>query len=108
MLKDMFVSVLLDPGSMDTSKKLSALLLRYGFERMQRACWESSSVTEEICVSLRRDIDRITDYYDSVRIYQYPVHGVFTITILNKKRWRRVILKPSQESPHEGTHQGQE
>ena len=39
-------------------------------------------------------IDKVTDYYDRVRIYQYPVNGFMAITELNKKRWRRCMLRP--------------
>ena len=48
---------------------------------------------EKELARLKRDIDRRTDAYDSVRIYQYPLDDVLVITTLRDKRWRRVIVK---------------
>ena len=66
----MFVSVMIDPGGEESAAHLSELLTFYGFERVQRACWESSTVSEKQLATLKREIDRLTDYYDVIRIYQ--------------------------------------
>ena len=81
----MFVSVMIDPGGEESAAHLSELLTFYGFERVQRACWESSTVSEKQLATLKREIDRLTDYYDVIRIYQYPVEGVLAISSLAKK-----------------------
>ena len=81
----MFVSIMIDPGGEESAAHLSELLTFHGFERMQRVCWESVTVNEKQLVSLKREIDRITDYYDVIRIYQYPVEGVLAISTLAKK-----------------------
>ena len=42
---------------------------------------------------LKRDIDRVTDHFDRVRFYQYPYEEQMIITMLEKKRWKRIILE---------------
>lgn len=90
----MFVSVVLDPGSQDSAKALAMLLSQYGFVKIQRACWENTSITEKRVHTLKKDIDSVTDYYDTIRMYQYPVNALMAITELNKKKWRRCLLRP--------------
>ncbi|NLM00089.1 MAG: CRISPR-associated protein Cas2 [Treponema sp.] len=90
----MFVSAILDPGSPDTAKALAWILTRYEFVKVQRACWEHAAFTEKKLNDLKKDIDRVTDYYDCVRLYQFPVNGNLAITEMQKKKWRRSILRP--------------
>ena len=66
----MFVSIMIDPGGEESAVHLSELLTFHGFERVQRACWESSTVNEKQLIDLKREIDRVTDYYDVIRMYQ--------------------------------------
>jgi len=94
----MFVSVMIDPGGEESAAHLSELLTFHGFERMQRVCWESVTVNEKQLISLKREIDRVTDYYDVVRIYQYPVEGVLAISTLTKKKWRKLLIRPPKGS----------
>ncbi len=90
----MFVSVVIDPGGKETAANLAEVLTANGFERVQRACWESVTITENGLTALKQDIDRVTDYYDVVRLYQYPIQDVLAITTLYKKKWRRVLVRP--------------
>lgn len=90
----MFVSVVLDPGSVDSARFLSSILTQYGFNKVQRACWEHTALSEKKLHMLKKDIDRVTDYYDSIRMYQYPVQGMLALTELQKKQWRRCMLRP--------------
>ena len=85
----MFVSVVLDPGSPDTARAMVSLLTQMGFKKAQRSCYESMKVSVDDLSKLKREIDRVTDYYDSVRFYQFPVGGMFVITELKEKRWRK-------------------
>ncbi len=85
----MFVSVVLDPGSPDTARAMVSLLTQMGFKKAQRSCYESMKVSVDDLSKLKREIDRVTDYYDSVRFYQFPVSGMFVITELKEKRWRK-------------------
>ena len=93
----MFVSVIIDPGGEESAVHLSELLTFHGFERVQRACWESSTVNEKQLIDLKREIDRVTDYYDVIRMYQYPVKGLLAISTLAKKKWRKILIRPPQK-----------
>ncbi|MCR4790707.1 MAG: CRISPR-associated protein Cas2 [Treponemataceae bacterium] len=88
----MFVSVVLDPGVMDTAKVLSEILDRYGFEKIQRSCWENSEIDNKSLNELKKEIDDATDSYDTVRFYQFPIDDKFVITELNNKKWKRIVL----------------
>jgi len=95
----MFVSVVCDLGSEDSRAAVFSLLPQYGFEKVQRACSESGRVGEKQLAALKRDIDKVTDYYDMVRIYQYPVDGLLAISVLKQNQWRRIMVKaPSNAS----------
>jgi CRISPR-associated protein Cas2 len=89
----MFVSVICDMGNEDSRSAFYNLLPQYGFERVQKACFECASITEKSLSALKRDIDKITDSYDTVRLYQYPVEGTFAITILKENKWRRIVVR---------------
>jgi len=90
----MFVSVVLDPGGQDSARQMAEILATFGFEKVQRACWESKTLNDQILAQLKQELDRVTDYYDSARIYQYPVDGVMAITVLSKKTWKRIVVRP--------------
>ena len=93
----MFVSIMIDPGGEESARDLAEVLTFRGFARMQRACWESASIGERQLLTLRREIDRVTDYYDVVRVYQYPVDGLLAILTLAKKRWKKLVVHPPIE-----------
>lgn len=96
----MFVSVILEPGGIDSARALVNILTLFGFKKVQRHCWESLDVKEDQLANLKKDIDRVTDYYDSVRLYQFPMdNGLFVITELKQKKWRKAQFKaPSAPS----------
>lgn len=89
----MFVSAVLDPDSVDSARALANILAMYGFTKIQRACWENPVLPEKQLILLKKDIDRVTDFYDSVRLYQYPVQGMLAVTHLHKKKWKRCLLR---------------
>jgi len=91
----MFVAVVCDMGSEDSRSALYNLLPQYGFERVQKACFECSTVSEKQLAALKRDIDKITDSYDTLRLYQFPVEGTLALTILKDNKWRRVVVRDS-------------
>lgn len=95
----MFVSVVCDMGGEDSRAAVFDLLARYGFEKVQRACFESARILEKELAALKRDIDKATDYYDTVRIYQYPVEGALVVSVLKENRWRRVIVRAPASKP---------
>lgn len=88
----MFVSVVLDPGSIDSAKALANVLVQFNFSKVQRACWENMSITESQLSNLKREIDSVTDYYDTIRIYQFPINSNFAVTELKHKKWRRAVF----------------
>lgn len=90
----MFVSVALDPGSEERARELSDLLLRYGFEKVQRGVWESARIAQASLDRLKSDLDRTTDAYDRLRIYQYAADGDFVVSFMKEKKWRRLAARP--------------
>lgn len=93
----MFVSVVLDPSGIESARALASILAQYGFNKVQRSCFECSTFTEKKLNLLKKDIDRVTDFYDVVRMYQYPLEGMMAITTLSKKKWQRMMLRPPKE-----------
>ncbi len=89
----MFVSVVCEISNDDHKIAVKHLLFEYGFKPVFEMLYESTTIKERELARLKRDIDRRTDSYDSVRIYQYPIDGVLVITTLSNKRWRRLSLK---------------
>ena len=87
----MFVSLVLDPGGIDSAKSMATILARYGFKKIQKACWESMQLNESKLTALKREIDSVTDYYDTLRMYQFPVNGNFAVTELRHKQWKRAV-----------------
>ena len=98
---DMFVSIIVDPGSIDSAKSLVELLTNSGFKKVQRSCWENPKISEAELSEIKKDIDRVTDYYDVVRIYQFPLKGMFVITELKERKWRRCQMSAAQ-TPQKG------
>lgn len=90
----MFVSVILDPESAETATELSQILTQFGFKKAQRACWEHTTLNDAQLAEVKRSIDRVTNYYDAVRIYQFPVDdGMFAVSEMKQKKWRRGLFK---------------
>jgi CRISPR-associated protein Cas2 len=92
----MFVSIALDPGSEGRAKELADLLGQYGFEKIQRGLWESAFVSPETLVRLKKDLDRATDAFDRLRIFQFPVEGTLALTSLQDKKWRRMVARGAE------------
>ncbi|MDR2371431.1 MAG: CRISPR-associated protein Cas2 [Treponema sp.] len=89
----MFVSIAVDPGSEGRAKELSDLLGQYGFDKIQRGLWESAFISPETLNRLKRDLDRATDAFDRLRIFQFPMEGTLALTTLRDKKWRRMIAR---------------
>ncbi len=89
----MFVSVTYDLSNDDTIKKIREILIFYRFKEVLKNVFESESIKENTLKRLKRDIDRVTDHFDRVRFYQYPYEQQFVISLLEKKKWTRMLLK---------------
>ncbi len=89
----MFVAVACEFANEDHRKAGTDVLVQYGFRKVLANAFESAALSETALGRLKRDLDRIADSYDSIRLYQYPVEGTLAITILKEKKWRRLIVK---------------
>ncbi len=89
----MFVAVTCEFASDDHRRNGYELLGQYGFRKVLKDAYESTALSEQALGRLKRDLDRIADSYDSIRLYQYPVEGTLAITVLKEKKWRRLIVK---------------
>ena len=89
----MFVAVACEFVNEDHRKAGYELLVQYGFRKVLKDAFESATLSEMALSRLKKDLDRVADSYDSIRLYQYPVDGTLAITILKEKKWRRLIVK---------------
>jgi CRISPR-associated protein Cas2 len=89
----MFVAVACEFANDDHRKAGYDLLVQYGFRKVLKDAFESTTLSETALNRLKKDLDSIADSYDSIRFYQFPVEGTFAITILKEKKWRRLIVK---------------
>jgi CRISPR-associated protein Cas2 len=89
----MFVAVACEFANEDHRKTGYDLMVQYGFRKVLKDAFESATLSEAALGRLKKDLDRIADSYDSIRLYQYPVEGTLAITILKEKKWRRLIVK---------------
>ena len=94
----MFVSVIVEPGGVDSAKSVTELLAASGYTKIQRSCWENPKVSEKELADLKKNIDSCTDYYDKIRMYQFPINGMFVVTELNKKKWRKCSLSSTPKT----------
>ncbi len=88
----MFVAVTCEFASEDHKRAAAELLAQYGFTRVQKDAYESVAVGEAALGRLKRELDQATDCDDSLRFYQYPVDGTLAITVLQEKKWRRLVV----------------
>jgi CRISPR-associated protein Cas2 len=94
----MFVSVAIDPGSEGRGKELADLLGQYGFKRVQRFLWESTTVSADTLNRLKRDLDKATDGFDKLRFFQFPMEGTLVLSSLREKKWRRMVAVDNEDS----------
>jgi CRISPR-associated protein Cas2 len=90
----MFVAIAFDFSNADHRDIISDLVLQYGFKKVFCGLFESAEVDETSLAKLKKDIDRCTDSYDTIRIYQYPMENTLVVTSLEKKKWvkLRIVL----------------
>jgi CRISPR-associated protein Cas2 len=89
----MFVAVMSDVSSDDHRLAVQRLLVQYGFNKTMKDLYESTTISESALTRLKRDIDRATDSYDTIRLYQYPVQDTLVISSLKEKRWRKLVVR---------------
>lgn len=86
----MFVACACDLGSEDSRIKVHDLLIQYGFKKIQDQLYESTTLSEKNLARMKVDMDKITDFYDRIRLYQYPMEDTLIITVLEGKKWKRL------------------
>jgi CRISPR-associated protein Cas2 len=88
----MFVAVACDLGNSDHRANVHNTLLQYGFKKLQENLYESASASEKALLRLKKELDSLTDSYDSLRFYQYPLEGTLVVSSLKEKKWRKLVL----------------
>ena len=88
----MFVAVSCDLGNPDHRERVRELLLQYGFKKLQENLFESTGITEKALLRLKKELDGLTDSYDSLRFYQYPLEDTLVVSSLKEKKWRKLVL----------------
>ena len=87
------MAVTCECSSDDHRQAVHTVLRQYGFKAVLKDVHESASISETTLNRLKRDIDRITDSYDVIRLYQFPFDGTLAITSLKEKKWRRLKVR---------------
>jgi CRISPR-associated protein Cas2 len=93
----MFVSIAIDPSSEGRGKELADILGQYGFKRVQRFLWESTTVSPDTLNRLKRDMDKATDGFDKLRFFQFPMEGTLVLSSLKDKKWRRMVAVGNED-----------
>ena len=88
----MFVAVACDLGNADRLASVGNLLLQYGFRKLQQNLHESAVISEKSLLRLKKELDGLTDSYDSLRFYQYPLEDTLVVSSLKEKKWRKLVL----------------
>jgi CRISPR-associated protein Cas2 len=88
----MFVAVVCDFSNDDHKEIIKDLLLQYGLKQVIKNLFESTELNEIQLARLKKDIDRETDSYDSIRIYQFPLENTLVISEMEHKKWRKLKI----------------
>jgi len=94
----MFVSIAVDAASEGRAKELADLLAQYGFLRIQRGLWECADVSPGMLTRLKRDLDKATDAFDRLRLFQFPMEGTLVLSSLREKKWRRMVAREAPQN----------
>ena len=92
----MFVAVAYDLGSEDHQGRVHASLVEYGFKKVHEGLYESLTINDNGLLRLKRELDRLTDSYDSLRFYQYPMENTLVISELKEKKWRKTVVSTAK------------
>jgi len=87
----MFVAIACDLGTAERRETVERILLPYGFKKAQEGLYESVSTGQQQLQQLKKELDRVTDSYDSLRFYQFPLDGTLVVSSLQGKKWRKLI-----------------
>lgn len=87
----MFVAIACDLGTADHREAVRRVLSQYGFQKVQEGLYESAAIGQRQLLQLKKELDRLTDSYDSLRFYQFPLEGKLVVSSLQAKRWRKLV-----------------
>jgi CRISPR-associated protein Cas2 len=90
----MFVAIATDLSTAERREAVHRTLLQYGFTKQQEGLYESVTIGETQLRRLKKELDRLTDSYDALRFFQYPMESTLVISSMNEKRWRRLVVNP--------------
>ena len=88
----MFVAVACDLGSKDHQDRVYSSLVEYGFKKVHEGLYESFTINDQGLLRLKKELDRLTDSYDGLRFYQYPMEDTLVISVLKEKKWRKTVV----------------
>ena len=91
----MFVAVSCDLGSENHRDRVHSTLQEYGFKKVHEGLYESLRINEQGLLRLKRELDRLTDSYDCLSFYQYPMENTLVISVLKGKKWRKTVVNTS-------------
>ena len=92
----MFVAVACDLGSDNHRDRVHSTFQEYGFKKMHEDLYESLTINEQALLRMKRELDRLTDSYDCLRFYQYPMENTLVISVLKEKKWRKTVVSTSR------------
>ncbi|MBI9103448.1 MAG: CRISPR-associated protein Cas2 [Spirochaetales bacterium] len=92
----MFVAVIIEMSNEDHEIAVDKILKLYGFKPNGKYIYESNTIGETTLTRLKREIDKVSDSYDIVNFYQYPIEGTLVVTTLAKKKWHRRIMQQEE------------
>lgn len=92
----MFVCVVCECANDDHEAEVHKILKMYGFTAVLDQTFESTALNERTLLRLKRELDKVTDYYDTIRFYQYPLEEKFTISVLQRKKWKKIVIHPEE------------
>jgi CRISPR-associated protein Cas2 len=92
----MFVAVACDLGGEDHRQRVHSSLVEYGFKKVHEGLYESLTINDNGLLRLKRELDRLTDSYDSLRFYQYPMESTLVISELREKKWRKTVVNTAR------------
>jgi CRISPR-associated protein Cas2 len=94
----MFVAIACDLGSEDHRESVHRVLLQYGSKRIREGMYEFVTINGDALLRLNKELDRLTDGYDTLRNYQFPMDGSLVVSSLKDKKWRKIIVSSKSTS----------
>jgi CRISPR-associated protein Cas2 len=86
--------------SSDEHREAAEKILKiFAFKEGGKNIYESLTIGETTLARLKRDLDKISDSYDVIYFYQFPMEQTLVVSSLIKKRWKRRVIKGDMTPP---------